>query len=235
MCCRVNARQSSGDRGEAAAAMPPTAPGDAGTIEARTGISARGPWVGTSVPQPVADQVGDRQEELHMRVRTVSTVMAFAAAVSLSGCATSEEWAEWKSHSTHFASDQHMGFSHPQQQGRVESPRHPCRHGGRPQGELVGEGAHGEPEPDLPGLGEDPHNACQTRLFRVHPSSARSHGVPGRLPEASADAAASGAGAGGRARAAAPRSRPGTGSRSAGRRPRPPRRQLPHRLPRRCR
>ena len=27
------------------------------------------------------------------------------------GCATSEEWSEWKAHSTHFASDQHMGFS----------------------------------------------------------------------------------------------------------------------------
>lgn len=46
-----------------------------------------------------------------MRIRMVTTLTALAAAATLSGCATSEEWAEWKAHSTHFASDQHMGFS----------------------------------------------------------------------------------------------------------------------------
>ena len=46
-----------------------------------------------------------------MRVRAVTTLVALAAAVSLSGCATSEEWAEWKSHSSHFASGQHATFS----------------------------------------------------------------------------------------------------------------------------
>jgi len=46
-----------------------------------------------------------------MRVRVVTILMAMAAAVTLGGCATSEEWAEWKGHSTHFASDKHMGFS----------------------------------------------------------------------------------------------------------------------------
>jgi hypothetical protein len=29
----------------------------------------------------------------------------------LAGCATSEEWADWRGHYTHFASNQHMGFS----------------------------------------------------------------------------------------------------------------------------
>lgn len=39
--------------------------------------------------------------------------VSFLAAVLLvaSGCATSEEWSEWTKHPTHFASDQHMGFS----------------------------------------------------------------------------------------------------------------------------
>jgi len=46
-----------------------------------------------------------------MRILAVTTLMVLAAAASLSGCATSAEWAEWKAHSTHFASDQHMGFS----------------------------------------------------------------------------------------------------------------------------
>lgn len=35
-----------------------------------------------------------------------------AAAVLLTaGCASSEEWATWKAHPTHFASEAHMGFS----------------------------------------------------------------------------------------------------------------------------
>ena len=29
----------------------------------------------------------------------------------LTGCASSEEWATWKSHATHFASGEHMQFS----------------------------------------------------------------------------------------------------------------------------
>jgi hypothetical protein len=65
--------------------------------------------------QPVADRVGNQQEGFHMRagkrVGMVAILITLAAAVVLSGCATSEEWAEWKAHSTHFASDQHMGFS----------------------------------------------------------------------------------------------------------------------------
>jgi hypothetical protein len=31
--------------------------------------------------------------------------------VVASGCATSEEWATWNAHRTHFASSEHMGFS----------------------------------------------------------------------------------------------------------------------------
>ncbi|HLC42120.1 MAG TPA: hypothetical protein VJO34_10920 [Methylomirabilota bacterium] len=31
--------------------------------------------------------------------------------VLASGCATSAEWAEWRAHPTHFASNQHLGFS----------------------------------------------------------------------------------------------------------------------------
>lgn len=32
-------------------------------------------------------------------------------ATALSGCATSEQWAEWHAHSSHFASNEHLGFS----------------------------------------------------------------------------------------------------------------------------
>jgi hypothetical protein len=46
-----------------------------------------------------------------MRNRILGSALVLGIAVIASGCATSEEWAEWRSHSSHFASDQHMGFS----------------------------------------------------------------------------------------------------------------------------
>jgi hypothetical protein len=45
-----------------------------------------------------------------MRSRTVRFVV-LAAALGAAGCASSEQWQDWRSHNTHFASDQHMGFS----------------------------------------------------------------------------------------------------------------------------
>ena len=46
-----------------------------------------------------------------MRNRIVSSALVLGIAVMGFGCATSEEWAEWRSHNSHFASDKHMGFS----------------------------------------------------------------------------------------------------------------------------
>ena len=43
--------------------------------------------------------------------RIVRSALVVAVLTVTGGCATSEEWAEWKAHSTHFASDKHMGFS----------------------------------------------------------------------------------------------------------------------------
>jgi hypothetical protein len=40
---------------------------------------------------------------------TIILVGSFAAMTS--GCATSEEWAEWRSHTSHFASGSHATFS----------------------------------------------------------------------------------------------------------------------------
>lgn len=46
-----------------------------------------------------------------MRPDRLRLYLAVVALVALGGCATSEEWATWKSHPTHFASGSHMGFS----------------------------------------------------------------------------------------------------------------------------
>jgi hypothetical protein len=46
-----------------------------------------------------------------MRRQIVSTALVLGFAVIAAGCATSEEWAEWRAHNSHFASDKHMGFS----------------------------------------------------------------------------------------------------------------------------
>jgi hypothetical protein len=42
----------------------------------------------------------------HLRWLLVGSVLVAAA-----GCATGEEWTTWKSHSSHFASGEHMFFS----------------------------------------------------------------------------------------------------------------------------
>ena len=48
-----------------------------------------------------------------MRLRHFALVALGAAAFLVfgSGCATRDEWATWKTHPTHFASGDHMGFS----------------------------------------------------------------------------------------------------------------------------
>jgi hypothetical protein len=37
--------------------------------------------------------------------------LGLLAIVAVGGCASSEQWKEWRSHSTHFASGDHMSFS----------------------------------------------------------------------------------------------------------------------------
>ena len=46
-----------------------------------------------------------------MSTRMLALPIVIAAAAIAAGCATSEEWAEWRAHSTHFASGQHATFS----------------------------------------------------------------------------------------------------------------------------
>ena len=38
-------------------------------------------------------------------------LLAAAALLVTAGCATGDEWVEWQSHPTHFASGDHFGFS----------------------------------------------------------------------------------------------------------------------------
>jgi hypothetical protein len=44
-------------------------------------------------------------------MRTIVILGVLVAGATLSGCATSQEWAEWKQHSSHFASGEHFTFS----------------------------------------------------------------------------------------------------------------------------
>ena len=45
------------------------------------------------------------------RHRRWGLVAVTAIVIGVSGCASSEEWATWKAHPTHFASGDHMFFS----------------------------------------------------------------------------------------------------------------------------
>ncbi len=46
-----------------------------------------------------------------MLSRIASAALLSGVVLLPAACATSEEWGEWRSHTSHFASDQHMGFS----------------------------------------------------------------------------------------------------------------------------
>ena len=79
-------------------------------------------------------------------------VMVGAAAGVLAGCATSEQWAEWRSHNTHFAVWDSRHILPAEQQRRGEPQGVALAHRGGAPGELVGQGHHGEPGSDLPEL-----------------------------------------------------------------------------------
>jgi hypothetical protein len=46
-----------------------------------------------------------------MRSARLRLLLVGGVLVAVTGCATGEEWATWKSHPTHFASGEHMFFS----------------------------------------------------------------------------------------------------------------------------
>lgn len=43
--------------------------------------------------------------------RAMAVVLMGSFATMAGGCASSEEWADWRSHTSHFASDAHASFS----------------------------------------------------------------------------------------------------------------------------
>jgi len=46
-----------------------------------------------------------------MTRRLAKAVVVFGVMLLTEACATSQEWADWKAHPTHFASGQHFSFS----------------------------------------------------------------------------------------------------------------------------
>ena len=46
-----------------------------------------------------------------MKADFKSIVLVGGVLVAVFGCASGEEWATWREHPTHFASNEHMGFS----------------------------------------------------------------------------------------------------------------------------
>jgi len=46
-----------------------------------------------------------------MRTRALWALLVGGSVLAAGGCATSEEWGEWRTHTSHFASDRHLGFS----------------------------------------------------------------------------------------------------------------------------
>ena len=52
-----------------------------------------------------------------MRSRILTTMLLGSVMLAVVGCASSEEWAEWKAHNSHFASGSHVGFSFRNREG----------------------------------------------------------------------------------------------------------------------
>ena len=46
-----------------------------------------------------------------MRKRVLAAMLLTGVVMTAGACATSEEWAEWKGHSSHFATGDHLFFS----------------------------------------------------------------------------------------------------------------------------
>ncbi|HEV8306830.1 MAG TPA: hypothetical protein VGW35_04125 [Methylomirabilota bacterium] len=55
-----------------------------------------------------------------MRFRAL--LLSLGAAVVMSACASSDQWTEWRQHSTHFASGEHLRFSF-RNRGEHPTPR----------------------------------------------------------------------------------------------------------------
>ena len=53
-----------------------------------------------------------------MRSARLRLLLVGGVLVAMAGCATSEEWATWKAHPTHFASGEHMFFSVRNKEGK---------------------------------------------------------------------------------------------------------------------
>ena len=54
-----------------------------------------------------------------MRSARLRLLLVGGVLVAMAGCATSEEWATWKAHPTHFASGEHMFFSVRNKEGKA--------------------------------------------------------------------------------------------------------------------
>jgi hypothetical protein len=66
-------------------------------------VKEDGPWQGASWPPPWEVR---RMESLRWWLLLIAAVM-----FSMSGCASSQDWAFWRAHPTHFASGEHLTFS----------------------------------------------------------------------------------------------------------------------------
>ena len=85
-----------------------------------------------------------------MKTRALWALLVGGSILVTGGCATKEEWGEWRTHTSHFASDRHLGFS-VRNDNQGANPR-VTRPGLGPDRELVGESHHRAVDPDLPEL-----------------------------------------------------------------------------------
>ena len=60
-----------------------------------------------------------------MRSITLGLFFLMLGLLTLAGCASSDQWADWKAHSSHFASGRHLTFSARNPEGSAPRVRRP--------------------------------------------------------------------------------------------------------------
>jgi hypothetical protein len=60
-----------------------------------------------------------------MRSLTTGILLVLGLLLALGGCASSDQWADWKGHSSHFASGRHLTFSARNPEGAKPRVRRP--------------------------------------------------------------------------------------------------------------
>ena len=81
------------------------------SVVTQRGCHARSDWIEHLCLAGKTPGCTQTEDTAMMSMRRLSLVAIAGLALSATGCATTDEWADWRGHTTHFASGDHGFFS----------------------------------------------------------------------------------------------------------------------------